>query len=280
MKLKKEYVLNNGVVVPSIGLGTWQSSEEDAYFAVTEALKAGYRHIDTASIYRNEKAVGQAIADSGIPRSEIFVTTKLWNDAHGYEEAKQAFHESLERLGMDYVDLYLIHWPNPKALRPNWQEPNRQAWKAMEELYEAGLIRAIGVSNFRVHHLEELFKTARIIPAINQIRLAPGALQPEVTEWCEQHEIQVEAYSPFGTGRLFENETIKKMAEDLGKSPAQIALNWSLSHGFLPLPKSVHQDRIQSNLNVFDFELSQEQMEIINHLEGLGSNHSPDEMNF
>ena len=178
---------NNGVTIPVLGFGTWKAENgEIAYQAVLEALKAGYRHIDTAAIYKNEESVGRAIQDSGVPREEIFVTSKLWNINHSYEQARQAFEESLEKLGLEYLDLYLIHWPNPKPLRENdqWKIRNAEVWRAMEDLYQEGKIRAIGVSNFLPHHLEALLETATIVPAVNQVRLAPGVYQEEVVDYC------------------------------------------------------------------------------------------------
>lgn len=278
--VEKFYELSTGNKIPSIGLGTWQSKPEDAYFAVKTALENGYRHIDTAAIYGNEKEVGQAIKDSGVPREEIFLTTKLWNDSHSYEGAKRAVAQSLENLGTDYFDLYLIHWPNPLAVRDHWEEANAETWRALEELYHDGTLKAIGVSNFLVHHLESLLKTAKVTPFVNQIRLAPGSTQPDVVAFCEAHDILLEAYSPFGTGKLFQNDQIKDIAKKYGKSVAQVALRWSLQHGFLPLPKSIHEDYIKANLEVFDFELTDEDVAVITNLTGVGEAPDPDNTNF
>ena len=199
------YELNNGVKIPCIGFGTWQAPDgQTAYEAVKAALGAGYRHIDTAAAYGNEESVGKAIADSGIDRKELFVTSKLWNEMHGYENTLKGFDKTLKDLGLDYLDLYLIHWPNPIKYREHWQETNAGTWKAFEELYRAGLIRAIGVSNFLPHHLEEISKTAEVAPMVNQIRLCPGETQPEVVKYCRSHNMLLEAYSPMGTGRIFE----------------------------------------------------------------------------
>ena len=193
----KSYTLNNGVTIPVLGFGTWKAENgEIAYQAVLEALKAGYRHIDTAAIYKNEESVGRAIQDSGVPREEIFVTSKLWNTNHNYEQARQAFEESIEKLGLEYLDLYLIHWPNPKPLRENnhWKIRNSEIWRAMEDLYQEGKIRAIGVSNFLPHHLDALLETATIVPAVNQVRLAPGVYQEEVVDYCREKGILLEAW--------------------------------------------------------------------------------------
>lgn len=279
----KPYTLNNGVSIPVLGFGTWKAENgEVAYQAVLEALKAGYRHIDTAAIYKNEESVGRAIRDSGIPRQEIFVTTKLWNTNHSYEEARQAFEQSKEKLGLDYLDLYLIHWPNPKPLREKeaWKTRNADVWRAMEDLYQEGKIRAIGVSNFLPKHLDALLETARIVPAVNQIRLAPGVYQEEVVYYCREKGILLETWGPFGQGELFEKKEVQEIAAKHGKSVAQIALAWSLAEGFLPLPKSVTASRIQSNLDCFRIELSKEEREILKTISVTSGAPRVDEMNF
>ncbi|HEL1640502.1 aldo/keto reductase [Streptococcus suis] len=277
----KDYLMNNGLTIPAVGFGTYQSQDgEEVYQAVLAALKAGYRHIDTAALYGNEASIGQAIKDSGIPREELFITTKLWNDAHGYEEAKEAFAISLEKLGLDYVDLYLIHWPNPVAIRDRWQEANAATWKAMEELVVAGKIRTIGVSNFMVHHLEELLKTATIVPAVNQIRLAPGVYQEDIVAYCKDKGIIIEAWSPLGRGELFSHPTMLTLAEKYGKTVAQLALAWSWAHDFLPLPKSVTESRIIENLDFQDIELEATDIEKITAITGVTGAYDPDEVNF
>ena len=279
----KPYTLNNGVSIPVLGFGTWKAENgEVAYQAVLEALKSGYRHIDTAAIYQNEESVGRAIRDSGIPRQEIFVTTKLWNTNHSYEEARQAFEESMEKLGLDYLDLYLIHWPNPKPLRENdeWKTRNAEIWRAMEDLYQEGKIRAIGVSNFLPHHLDALLETARVIPAVNQVRLAPGVYQEEVVAYCREKEILLEAWGPFGQGELFDKKEVQEIATKHGKSVAQIALAWSLAEEFLPLPKSVTASRIKSNLDCFGIELSKEEREILKTISVISGAPRVDEMDF
>ena len=279
----KSYTLNNGVSIPVLGFGTWKAENgEVAYQAVLEALKAGYRHIDTAAIYQNEESVGRAIRDSGISRQEIFVTTKLWNTYHSYDEACQAFEESMEKLGLDYLDLYLIHWPNPKPLRENeaWKTRNAEVWRAMEDLYQEGKIRAIGVSNFLPHHLDALLETARIIPAVNQVRLAPGVYQEEVVAYCREKGILLEAWGPFGQGELFDKKEVQEIATKHGKSVAQIALAWSLAEEFLPLPKSVTASRLQSNLDCFGIELSKEEREILKNISVTSGAPRVDEMDF
>ncbi|EGR92430.1 MULTISPECIES: aldo/keto reductase [Streptococcus] len=279
----KSYTLNNGVSIPVLGFGTWKAENgEVAYQAVLEALKAGYRHIDTAAIYKNEESVGRAIRDSGIPRQKIFVTTKLWNTNHSSDEARQAFEESMEKLGLDYLDLYLIHWPNPKPLRENdeWKTRNAEVWRAMEDLYQEGKIRAIGVSNFLPHHLDALLETARVIPAVNQVRLAPGVYQEEVVAYCKEKGILLEAWGPFGQGELFDKKGVQEIAAKHGKSVAQLALAWSLAEGFLPLPKSVTASRIQSNLDCFGIVLSREEREILKTISVTSGAPRVDEMDF
>ena len=276
------YTLNNGVKIPIIGFGTWQTPDGDvAKYAVEAALNSGYRHIDTAAAYGNEESVGEGIKNSGINRHDLFITTKLWNADHSYKEAKAAIDKSLQNLGTDYLDLYLIHWPNPLALRDHWAEANAESWRAMEEAVKAVKIRAIGVSNFRKHHLEELLKTAEIKPAVNQIMLNPSDLQSDVVKVNEELGLLSEAYSPLGTGGLLGNEVVNEIANEVGKSPAQVLIRWSLEHGFLPLPKSVHDKYIAANIDVFDFELNDEQMSKLDSLHGVSDLATdPDTANF
>ena len=280
--IEDTYTLNNGVEIPIIGFGTWQTPDGDiAKHAVEVALNAGYRHIDTAAAYGNEKSVGQAIKKSGINRHDLFITTKLWNADHGYQSTKAAIDRSLQNLKVDYLDLYLIHWPNPVAMRDHWAEANSESWRAMEEAVQAGKIRAIGVSNFRKRHLDELLKTAEIKPVVNQIMLNPSDLQSDVVKVNNKLGLLSEAYSPLGTGGLLGNETVKEIASEVGKSPAQVLIRWSLEHGFLPLPKSVHDKYIQANVEVFDFNLNSEQMNKLDSLHGVsGLATDPDTANF
>lgn len=280
--IEDTYTLNNGVKIPIIGFGTWQTPDGDvAKHAVESALNAGYRHIDTAAAYGNEESVGEAIKRSGVNRHDLFITTKLWNADHGYKLAKEAIDRSLQKLKVDYLDLYLIHWPNPASIRDHWAEANAESWRAMEEAVQAGKIRAIGVSNFRKHHLDELLKTAEIKPDVNQIMLNPSDLQPEVVKTNNDLGLLNEAYSPLGTGGLLGNETVNEIANEVGKSPAQVLIRWSLEHGFLPLPKSVHDKYIAANIDVFDFDLDNEQMEKLDNLHGVsGLATDPDKANF
>lgn len=269
--LTDTYTLTNGVKIPVIGFGTWQSKPEDAYNAVKWALAAGYRHIDTAAVYGNEEAVGRAIIDSGVPRKELFVTTKLWNEQRGsYDAVLSAFQDSLTRLGLDYVDLYLIHWPEPAAHHNDWQHLNAETWRAMEHIYHLGKARAIGVSNYMERHLNELAKTQKTPPMVNQIFLNPYAPQPELTAYNSAHGMLNEAYSPLGTGELLKDETLTAVAKKHNKSTAQILVRWSLEQGFLPLPKSIHEDYIKANADVFDFALDDDDMQKIGALAGKG----------
>lgn len=274
--LTSTYQLANGNQIPVIGFGTWQSEDGDqAYNAVKWALEAGYRHIDTAKIYDNEESVGKALRDSGINRSEIFITTKLWNTDRGSKEnTLKAFDDSLNRLGLDYVDLYLIHWPEPAALRDRWQTANADDWAAIEDIYDQGRAKAIGVSNFRQTHIDELAKTQRIAPMVNQIFLNPGDSDSELVEYSKTKGMVVEAYSPLGLGELLNNSIIAQIADKLGKSPAQILVRWSLQKEFLPLPKSTHQEYIKANGEVFDFEISAEDMAILDTINGTTKQHT------
>jgi diketogulonate reductase-like aldo/keto reductase len=276
------YKLSNGVEIPCIGFGTWQTPNGDvAVSSVLSALQAGYRHIDTAQGYGNEESVGTAVKKSGIDRKEIFITSKLTNSEHGYQKTLDAFEETMKKLDMDYIDLFLIHWPNPIAFRDHWQEANAGTWKAFEELYNAGRIRSIGISNFRPHHIEELMKTAKIAPMVNQIRLCPGDTQDEVVDYCRSRSMLLEAYSPLGVGKIFDVPEMQTLAEKYGKSIAQICIRWSLQRGYLPLPKSVTPARIKENAEVFDFELSADDVQLIAQLKGVvGYSADPDKTTF
>ena len=278
----QNYTLANGVQIPAVGLGTWQTpDDETGYQAVLSALQLGYRHIDTAQGYRNEDIVGKAFRNSGISREEVFITSKLDNPNHGYANTMRSFEETLQKLGTDYVDLFLIHWPNPLQYRSTWQQTNAETWKAFEELYYAGKIRAIGLSNFRQHHIDELLKTAEITPMVNQIRLCPGDTQDELVQYCRERNILLEAYSPLGTGQIFKVLEMQALAEKYHKSIAQICIRWSLQNGFLPLPKSVTTERIRENMDVFSFELSDEDISLIAGLTGcVGLSKDPDTTNW
>ncbi|MDR3189976.1 MAG: aldo/keto reductase [Lactobacillaceae bacterium] len=280
--LTDTYELANGVRIPIIGFGTWQTPDGDvAYQSTIDALAAGYRHIDTAAVYGNEASIGRAIKDANVPRETLFVTSKLWNDAHSYEGAKQALEDSLGRLQLDYLDLYLIHWPNPVNYREDWEAANADAWRAMEEAYASGKVRAIGISNFQPHHFEALLKTAKVTPHVNQLHVNPSDLEEEAVAFNDAHDTLTEAYSPLGTGTMLEVPEIQAVATKYSKTPAQIILRWQLQHGFLPLPKSIHQDRIVSNTEVFDFELTDADVKALDALHGVGRLHTnPDETTF
>lgn len=254
--------LNSGARMPAIGFGTWQVHGDTATEAVKTALEAGYRLIDTAKVYGNEVEVGEAVRSSGVPRNHIFVTTKLWTRDFGYESALEAFDESNERLNLGYIDLYLIHWPGT--------ELRHDSWRAMVEIYERGDAKAIGVSNYEVKHLQELLERSGLEPAVNQIEFHPFIYhkQAPILAFCKKHNIIVEAYSPLAMGRHMKDRLISAIAKKTSKTNAQIMLRWAIQHGTVPIPKSAHQQRIKGNLDVFDFELSKQEMQA---LDGLGS---------
>ncbi|PPB02353.1 aldo/keto reductase [Brevibacillus laterosporus] len=250
--------LANGVVKPWVGLGVYKADDgAEVEQAIRMALEAGYRSIDTAAIYENEAGVGKAIRDSKIPREEIFVTTKVWNTEQGYESTLQAFDTSLQKLGLDYIDLYLVHWPVPGKYK--------ETWRALETLYKKGLVRSIGVSNFHIHHLEDLLSVCEVKPMLNQIEMHPYLIQEELRQYCEQHGIYVEAWRPLMRGNL-EVPLLQEMAERHQKTPAQIVLRWDLQHKVLVIPKSVRKERIIENAGLFDFELTDEDMAMLDSL--------------
>lgn len=280
-KLSDFYTLSNNVKIPCVGFGTWKAPDgETAVQAVKSAIQAGYRHIDTAAGYENEVSVGRGIRESGIPRGEIFVTSKVKNSERGYETTLAAFEKTLSDLGLDYLDLYLIHWPASFSRFDNWEQINLDTWRAMTELYKAGKIRSIGVSNFMPHHLKALMET-EVAPMVNQIEFHPGQMQNETVDFCGKNNILVEAWSPLGSGRMLSNPTLSEIAAKYGKSVAQICVRWCLQNGTLPLPKSVTPSRIKENGDIFDFVIDGEDMERINSMEYCGgSGHHPDKVNF
>jgi diketogulonate reductase-like aldo/keto reductase len=253
--------LNTGDKMPEIGFGTWKiSNQNDAKKAVKTAIKVGYKLIDTAKIYGNEEGVGEGIKEGGVDREELFVTTKLWNDDQGYESGLKAFDESLKRLGLEYVDLYLIHWPGT--------DRRAEAWKALQEIQSQGLAKNIGVSNYTVRHLEEVLSSSKVVPAVNQIEFHPFIYedQKEVLEYCKKNKIVVEAYSPLARARDMENTTLHAIAVRHGKTIAQVMLRWAIQHGTVPIPKSTNPGRTKENIEVFDFDLAEEEMNTINRL--------------
>lgn len=271
-------MLNNGREIPQLGLGVWKASDDEAEFAVKTAIDAGYRLIDTAAIYGNERGVGRAITASGVAREELFITTKLWNAEQGYDSTLKAFDASLDKLGLDYVDLYLIHWPTPE------RELYIETWKAFEELYKGGRVKAIGVSNFKPSHLENLISQTEIVPAVNQIELHPRFTQAETREFCAEHDIRVESWSPIGgqagAGNVLDEPLLATIGGKYGKSPAQVILRWHIQLGLIAIPKSVHEERIRQNIDVFDFELDEDDMAQIATLDTeTRQGPDPDEMN-
>ena len=258
-----EIMLNNGRSIPQFGFGVFQVEPRDTVAAVSTALKTGYRHIDTAEMYGNEKEVGEAVAKSGLDRSDVFMTSKLANDAHLPDDARKAFDASLDALGFDYLDLFLIHWPLPTRYGGDFVS----TWKTLEEFYRDGRARSIGVSNFQPHHLRRLHTEAEIPPAINQIEVHPYLTQDDVRAFCAEHQIAVEGWSPLGQGRELDDPTIREIAERIGKTPAQVVLRWHIERGDIVFPKSVTPARIKENFAIFDFELSGEDVEAISALD-------------
>jgi diketogulonate reductase-like aldo/keto reductase len=253
MNLRSAARLNNGVTIPYLGLGVYQSPPGSVtYQAVRAALETGYRHIDTAAVYENERDVGKAVRESGVPREEIFVTTKLWSSDQGYDSALRAFDASLDRLGFEKIDLYLIHWPLP--------EKRRESWKALRAIAASGRARAIGVSNYTIRHLEELLGETSIAPSVNQVELNPFLRQQALQDFCRKHAIQLEAYSPLAQAERLGDPRLGQVAARHGKTPAQAMIRWALQLGIVAIPKSVRAERIRENSEVFDFELSERDM--------------------
>ena len=265
-------LLNNGLTMPWLGFGVQRLEDgQQVEHAVKVALEIGYRSIDTATVYGNESGVGKAINESEIPREDIFLTTKVWNDAQRGKRIQAAFDESLKRLDTEYVDLYLVHWPVKDCYQETWHE--------MEKIYHSGRVKAIGVSNFQAHHLEDIFSDSQIVPAVNQIEFHPFLAQPELLKFCKEHKIQVEAWSPLMQGQIVTEEAVQKLATKYGKTPAQITLRWDLQHEVVTIPKSGHPNRIAENTQIFDFELSQEDMNVLDALDQ-GKRVGPDPDNF
>ena len=256
------YKLNNGKEIPSIGFGTFRLKEE-VEDVVINAIEVGYKMIDTASSYLNEEYVGNAIKKTKVDRKDLFITGKLWNDSREFEKIVEACKETLKKLNVDYLDLYLVHWPASPILYPNWKEINANVWKALEYLYEEGLVKSIGVSNFKKSQLEELMKVAKIKPMVNQIEFHIGFMQEETLKYCQENDILIEAWSPCGGGKLLKKEIIKEMAEKYNVSPAKLCLRWCVEHGVIPITKSTNIDRMKDNFNLYDFKISKEDMDIL-----------------
>lgn len=280
-KLTDVFVLNNGVGIPCVGFGTFEIPDgKPCEDAVEAALTDGYRHIDTAAVYRNEGSVAKAIALSGIPREEIFLTSKVWNDHRGYENTLAAFDRSLNELNTDYLDLYLIHWPSKRADdNPHWNEINEDTWRALEKLYNDGRVRAIGVSNFKKHHLEAM--TCEIAPMVDQIEYHPGQMDPETVIYCKEQEIVVEAWSPLGSGKMLKSSLLADIAATYGKDTAQLILRWCLQNGVLPLVRSMNAQHILADSRIFDFAISPDDMRRIDAVPYFaGSGFDPDRIDF
>ena len=261
--------MNNGVEIPQLGLGVYLTkSGSECINAVTWALEAGYRHIDTAKFYKNENDVGEAVRNSGIKREEIFVTTKLWNEDHGYESALRAFDKSLKELNIDYIDCYLIHWPV--------QEKRKDSWKALEKIYESGYCKSIGVSNYMIPHLEELFTYANVIPVMNQVEFNPFNYQNDLLDFCNKNKIILEAYAPLTRSKRINDKTLLPISQKHKKSNAQVLIRWAIQHELVVIPKSVHKERIIENANVFDFTLDESDMKILDNMnDGFRSSWDP-----
>ncbi|UJH69001.1 aldo/keto reductase [Allomuricauda sp. SCSIO 65647] len=270
--LQGTFTLHNGIKMPYFGLGVYLSKDgQEVIDAVKWALEAGYRHIDTASIYRNEQGVGQGIRESSVNREEVFLVSKVWNADQGYESTLKAFDDSLKRLETDYLDLYLVHWPVAGKYK--------DTWKALEKLYRDGRIKAIGVSNFLQHHLEDLLQAAEIVPMVNQMEFHPYLVQQALIDFCRKNAIQYEAWSPLMQGHIFDMEEFKGLAGKYNKSIAQIALRWDLQKGVVTIPKSSKKERIIANADIFDFELSEEDVQLVNRMDK-GKRFGPDPDNF
>jgi len=267
--------LNNGVEIPQLGFGVFLVKPEECVEAVTSALEVGYRHIDTAEMYGNEKEVGEAVRRSGLDRSEVFVTSKLNNSKHARGDALKAFDQTLDDLGFDYLDLFLVHWPMP-GIDVDYVE----TWQAMEEIYASDRCRAIGVSNFHENHLQRIFDAGEIVPAVNQIEVSPYLTQEPLRAFNQEHQIAVEAWSPIARGKVNDDPAVKQVAESVGRSPAQVTLRWHVQRGDIVFPKSVKRERMEENFAIFDFELDESAMAALSGLDrGERTGPNPDEMN-
>lgn len=275
--ISDNYTLHNGVQIPCVGYGTYKAAEDHQSKTIQMAIEAGYRYFDTASFYQTEDCLAQAIQDSHIAREDIFISSKIWKTEMGYEETKTAFANTLARLRTDYLDLYLIHWPLPFPGYEQWKSLHYNTWKAMEELYEEGKIRAIGLSNFLPHHIENLLQHSKILPMVNQVEFHPGYIQETTVQYCQERNIQVQAWSPLGRTRVLQDPLIQELANKYQVSPAQICLRFALQKQILPLPKSSSMERMKQNQNLFFFHISKEDMYRIETMPPLGwSREHPD----
>lgn len=275
MYSEKSVKLNNGISIPSVGFGTSLVTGEECLRVIEQAIKVGYRHIDTASAYNNEKEIGVAIKNSNINRKELFITSKVWKDSMGYENTLKSFENTLRELNLEYVDLFLIHWP-----KNNDEQLNIDTWKALERIYKDGKAKAIGVSNFLKKHLETIINNSEIAPMVNQIEFHPGLIRYETIEYCKQKNIVLEAWAPLGKGKMLTNETLIDIAKKYNKSVAQICLKWCLQNEVIPLPKSENEERMKQNLELFDFQISNKDMDTINNMECFArSNMDPNSFN-
>ena len=269
----KNIELYNGILMPEIGFGTWKApTGKVTVEAVKAAIECGYTHIDCAAIYGNEKEVGLGIKESNVDRKNLFITSKLWNDVRGYQETIDAFNQTLSDLQLDYLDLYLIHWPRPVKYHDNYIEKNIESWKAMEDLYKQGKVKAIGVSNFKIHHMEEIIENCEIKPMVNQIEFHPSCLEKEIRDFCKKENIVVTGYSPLANGKVFECKELVEFSEKYGVSIAQLCIRYALQHDVIPLVRSVTKERIKANLNV-NFVISDEDMEKIDKITTCGGSY-------
>src|SRR6218665_49938 len=276
----KQVILNNGTEIPEIGFGTWQTTE-GVQKTVKEALKAGYKHIDTADIYGNEAEIGEAIEESGIDRKNLYLTTKIWNSNRSSQGVKHSVEQSLKKLKTDYLDLLLIYWPANEKQFDNWKDINAETWKAMEELYKSGVVKTIGVSNFMLPQLKALLETAEVIPAVNQIEFHPGYVQQEVVDFCKEKGIAIEAWSPIGSGRLLKDKDLKEIADNYNVSPAILCIQFCLQCGVIVLPKSENPDNIKNNLHFERFVISEIDMKALKTLKETGfSGLNPETVDF
>lgn len=276
------YKLGNGVNVPILGYGTWQiKNGEEVVQAVEQAIEIGYRHIDTAGVYGNEEGIGTAIKESKVKREELFIASKLSNDYRGYETTIKAFEETLEKLGLDYLDLYLIHWPAARGKKEECDKINIDTWRALEYLYKSGKVKVIGVSNFLIHHLKPIMENCEIKPMVNQIEYHPGQMQNDIVEYCQNNNIIVEAWSPLGTGKMLENIKLQEIAKKYNKSVAQLCIRWCIQNKVIPISKTINKNRMLENINIFDFTITKEDMQKINNIPYFaGSGLHPDEIDF